>query len=161
MKKIIIAAVSANNVIGNKNNMPWTDKSEMKHFRETTIGNAVLMGHNTFSSIGTPLKDRINLVLSNSKTDDSAFENLYYFNSIDKAYKFSTDLEVGSLFIIGGSEVFAQTINEVDELLISRIPITIEGDKYFPEIDAKVWVLESKTNSTSFVVEKYLRKKSK
>lgn len=158
MKKIIIAAVSINNIIGYKNSMAWTDKAEMKYFREKTIGNAVLMGYNTFSSIGTPLKDRVNLILSNKKVDHNSFEKVFYFNSINNAYKFSESLEVETLFVIGGSEVFTQTINEVDELLISRIPINIVGDRCFPKIDSKVWVLENEVNYKTFTVEKYLKR---
>ena len=161
MRKIIIAAVALNNVIGNKNKMPWNNRDEIKYFKETTINNAVLMGRNTFDSIGKPLTDRVNLVVSKKKYYDKVAEKLYYFTSIKDAYKFAENLNIDKLFIIGGSEIFSQTINNVDELLVSRIPLVAEGNKYFPSISNDVWKLTETQNFTSFSVERYLRIKSK
>jgi dihydrofolate reductase len=160
MQKIIIAAIAQNNVIGNKNKMPWKLEEELKFFKQTTLGNAVLMGNNTFLSIGKPLNKRINIVLSKSKKEDKKIDNLHYFNSIDEAISFADNLKVEKLFVIGGESVFYQTINLVDELIISKISVNIDGDKFFPKIDCKIWELNKTENYSSFSVEQYGRKKN-
>lgn len=158
MKKIIIAAVSLNNVIGLNNKIPWINKEELNHFKNTTIRNVVLMGRNTFKSIGKPLSERTNLVISRSIVEKNNAENVFYFDSINEALKYADKLELDKIFIIGGSGIYSQMINDVDELLISRIPFEFEGDKYFPNISDKYWKLKEIIDFTTFNVEKYIRK---
>ncbi len=160
MKKIIIAAISLNNVIGRNNSIPWENDEELKHFKKTTLNQAVLMGRKTFESIGEPLSKRFNLVVSRSEKVSDMLHNIFYFSSINKALKYAEILEVEKTFIIGGSEIYSQMINEVDELLISRMPLEIEGDKYFPEINSAIWELEKKTDYHSFSVESYTKIKN-
>jgi len=144
MKKIIISAVSLNNVIGIDSKVPWENKEELNYFKETTLNHAVLMGRKTFDSIGKPLPNRINLIVSRISRVNNKVNNLFYFTSISKALKYAEVLEVKNIFIIGGSEIYSQSINSVDELLISRMPFEIEGDKYFPDIDKNIWELKEK-----------------
>lgn len=161
MKKIIISAVSLNSVIGRNNKIPWENKEELKHFKETTFNQAVLMGKRTYDSICNPLPNRINLVVSRDIKVNDKQRNLFYFTSISKALKYAKNLEVEKIFIIGGSEIYLQMINEVDELLISRMPFEIEGDKYFPEINKNIWKLKKEKKFNSFKVESYFRKNIK
>ena len=157
MKKIIIAAVSLNNVIGIDFIIPWNNKEEIKYFKETTLNHTILMGRKTFMSIGKPLNERTNLVVSRSESSFSENSNLFYFTSIKNAMNFAEKSEVKKTYIIGGSEIYFQMINDVDELLISRMPIEIEGDKYFPNINNQVWNLNEVKTFKSFKVEKYIR----
>jgi len=159
MKKIIIAAISINNVIGCNQKIPWDNKEEINYFKETTINNAVLMGSKTFLSIGSPLIDRINIVISKTKKENSG--NIFYFTSIIEALHYAYKLDFEKLFIIGGSEIYFQTFSEADELLISRIPIIVDGDKYFPEIDKNDWELTEIIHNKTFNVEKYIRRIAK
>lgn len=155
MKKIIISAISSNNVIGRDNGIPWENEEELKYFKKTTQKHAVLMGRKTFESIGEPLPKRFNLVLSRSTKESDMLHQLVYFTSIKKALEYAENLDVEKTFIIGGGEIYSQMINEVDELLISRLPIDSKGDKFFPEISNKVWKLIDSNKYESFTVERY------
>ena len=106
MEKIIISAISLNNVIGRNNKIPWENGEELKHFKKTTLNQAVLMGRKTFDSIGKPLSKRINLVVSRDTKLNDKSSNLYYFRSINEALKHAENLEVEKTFIIGGSEIY-------------------------------------------------------
>lgn len=155
MKTIIIAAVSQNNVIGRNNNIPWENKEELEYFKETTINHAVLMGRKTFESIGKSLPKRFNLVVSRKTHISDKRNNLFYFTSVKKALEFAEKLNIEKTFIVGGSDIYSQMINEVDELLISRMPFEIVGDKYFPKINSNIWKLKVLKKLRSFKVEKY------
>jgi len=155
MKKIIISAISKNNVIGSNNGIPWENEEELKFFKKTTLKHAVLMGRKTYDSIGKPLSERFNLVLSRSEKDSDMLHQLFYFTSISQALEYAENLEVKKTYIIGGSEIYSQLINEVDELLISRLPFERDGDKIFPEISSKVWELVENIRYDSFTVERY------
>ena len=155
MKTIIIAAVSQNNVIGSNNNIPWENKEELKYFKETTINHAVLMGRKTFESIGKSLPKRFNLVVSRKTHISDKRNNLFYFTSVNKALEFAEKSNIEKTFIVGGSDIYSQMINEVDELFISRMPFEIDGDKYFPKINSNIWKLKVVKELQSFKVEKY------
>ncbi len=158
MKKIIIAAVSLNNIIGKDETLPWKNSEELNHFKSATLGSAVLMGRVTYESLKKPLHDRLNLVISNSVKENKPSENLYYFLSIIDAIKFAKKRDYNSLFIAGGSKIYFQTINEVDELLISRMPFEIEGNKHFPKISNNIWEQKEVAEFDSFSVERYFKK---
>ncbi len=158
MKKILISAVSKNNIIGKNKNLPWKNSEELNHFKNTTLGSAVLMGRVTYESLEKPLTDRLNLIISKTRKENKPKDNLYYFSTIKSAIEFSEKENSNSLFIAGGSEIYSQLINDVDELLISQMPFEIEGDKYFPAIDKSIWELDFNKEYNSFKVEKYIKK---
>lgn len=158
MKKIIISALSLNNVIGRNNKIPWENEEELKHFKKTTLHQAVMMGRKTYDSIGKPLSKRINLVISQDKKTNDKSRNLFYFSSIIEALKYAEKLKVEKTFIIGGSEIYSQMISEVEELLISRMPFETVGDKFFPNIDSNIWELKQVENFNSFKIENYFRR---
>lgn len=160
----LIAAVSSNGVIGNEGGLVFQDKEDMKHFRETTTGNTVVMGRKTWDSIPTayrPFKNRENVVISRNK-DIFDCELVMTFEpekDITKpqleniAEYYNTDV-----FIIGGGEIYKQTINLADELIISEFPQEITGDTFFPEIDLNIWKLAKFTPFTNFILKVYERK---
>ncbi len=158
MKKIIVAAVTLNNIIGKDETLPWKNSEELNHFKNATLESAVLMGRVTYESLKKPLPDRLNLVISNSAKENKPSENLYYFLSIIDAIKFAKKRDYHYLFIAGGSEIYSQMINEVDELLISRMPFEIEGNKHFPKISTSIWEQKEVTEFNSFSVERYLKR---
>src|SRR5437016_4444716 len=114
----IIAAVAANGVIGNKNDLPWNLPEDLKHFKSLTMGKAVLMGRNTYLSIvsrlGKPLPGRKNIVVSNVPMPELP-EGVTVYDDLEKAIAVGKDRDV---FIIGGAMIFNQTINRVDVLYI-------------------------------------------
>ncbi len=130
MKKIIIAAVSENGVIGKDGNLPWKIPEELKFFKEQTYGSPVLTGRKTFETIGKVLEGRLNVVIS--KTKKFSGGNLISFNDIQSAFDYLEKNKFEKVFIIGGETVFRQTIEECDGIILSKIKGDYDGDKFFP-----------------------------
>lgn len=133
----IIAAVAENGVIGNNNRLPWKLSSDLKRFKHYTSGKAVIMGRKTFESLGQPLKDRINIIL----TSDKSFkpEKTLVFNDLGDALNFAADHKLEEVFIIGGSNLYEQTIGLADRIYLTRVHAKVEGDAYFPDINMDEW----------------------
>ena len=156
MDKIIIAAISENNIIGKEGRLPWNIKSEMDFFRKTTYGYPIIMGFNTYLSLKEPLVGRTNIVVTQKNIKN--FENVYFVNSLQKALMLAETINNKKLFIIGGGKIFEQTINIVDLIIISRIKGIYEGDSFFPELNLNVWELYNLENKIKFNIEYYRRK---
>ncbi len=135
----LVAAVAKNLVIGVNNKLPWNLPEDLKRFRAITKGKTVLMGRKTFESIldyrGAPLPDRKNVVI----TRDAAYKvppGVDVHTSIHEALVHHKDEEI---MIIGGGEIFRQTIDQADKLYITHVNTEVEGDVYFPPIDPNIW----------------------
>ena len=158
MKKIIIASVSKNGIIGRKGRIPWDLKSDMIHFRETTLDFPVIMGRLTFESIGRPLERRTNIILSRKGSlIIKEISGIVHCTSIENAYDYCSENNFNKIFIIGGAQIFNQTINEVDEMILSRINFSADGDAEFPEINPKIWILEDSKKYDEFELQKYVK----
>lgn len=157
MKLIIIAAIAKNGVIGAKGSIPWHSKEDFKHFKETTLGFPVLMGLKTYESLGRPLPGRLNIVLSNLLTVPSEGENPIYFGEMEYALQFCKDNNFEKVFIIGGGSIYKQTIEFADEMVLSFMDLSVEGDVHFPEIDEMVWEKVKEVDKGEFVVKYYER----
>ncbi|MFA3783206.1 dihydrofolate reductase [Melioribacteraceae bacterium 4301-Me] len=155
MEKIIIAAASINNVIGKENKIPWDSKEELLHFKQTTMGYPIIMGRKTFEVIGKPLKGRTNIVITRREFIDN---NVIVFNEIAKALDFCESKKFEKVFIIGGSHIFNQMINDVDRIILSRMKFISNGDKFFPEIDMNIWKLVDFCDYNDFTVFTYVKK---
>lgn len=118
----IIVAMDKNGLIGAGGKLPWHLPSDLRFFRDTTLGQIVVMGSKTYESIGRPLPNRINMVLS-TKTGCT----------IDRALSLA---EGNDIFVIGGANVYEQFLPIADRLIITHIDAEFEGDTYFPSIDA-------------------------
>ena len=130
----IIVAMSENYVIGLNNSLPWHLSDDLKRFKEITTGHQIVMGRKTYESIGKPLPNRDNFVLTrNAKLQIDGINVIKSLNDIPSSDK--------KTFIIGGGEIYAQLINSCDELLVTKIHCEIDGDAYFPIIDLSVWSL--------------------
>ena len=143
MKKILIAAVSRNNVIGMGAKKLWNSPEELKHFKKTTIGFPVIMGRKTWEVLGKPLPGRLNIVITKNTDYSIPFPEVVIFHSFKGAFDFCRSSVYEKIFIIGGGEIYSQLINESDEIILSVMNMDAEGDVYFPEIDGKLWVLDS------------------
>jgi len=153
-------------VIGRDGQLPWRLKSDLKHFRELTIGKPVVMGRKTFESIGKPLAGRTNIVLTRDlsvKVPGGALAT-----SLDAALGYARDdarkRGVDEIMVIGGSDVFADTLPLAHRLEITHVHAAPKGDAYFPPIDPAVWreVVRREypagpDDSASFAVAVYLR----
>lgn len=152
----IIAAVAKNGVIGDKNNLPWYLPEDLKRFKEITAGKTVLMGRKTFESIiarlGKPLPNRLNVVVTRN-TSYQVPVGAVVEADIHSAFKNHAS---GDIFIIGGGEIYKQTIDLADTLYITHIDKEIQGDVSFPKIDSRKWKLESeeKHEGYSFAIYK-------
>lgn len=131
----LIVAMSNNNGIGFKNTIPWYHKLDLLHFKKTTIGNgnnSIIMGKNTFNSIGRILPNRYNIIVSTSLKDNK----LHIVDSVEKAIQQSKQLNHDNIWIIGGEKIYRYVIDKqlVSELWITCIPETYTCDCFFPDI---------------------------
>ena len=159
MKKILIAAISQNNVIGLGDKVLWHSPEELKHFKKTTIGFPVIMGRKTWEVLGKPLPGRLNIVITRNMKYSIPFRDVVVFNSLKQAFDFCRSSIYEKIFIIGGGEIYSQSINESDEIILSEMNMNAEGDVYFPEIDGSLWVLDTSELYEDFTIHRYIRKK--
>ncbi len=181
----LIAAVSKNGVIGKKNALPWYLPEDLKHFKKLTLGKTVLMGRKTFESIlkqlGKPLPNRKNLVitrdakytqpltrpsatLSRGERDTTSITSpsgrgrgegdVEIYTSVDDALRHHFNEE---MIVIGGGEIFRQTIDRATTLYITEVDQTIEGDVYFPRIDRSIWKETERENHDGYSFVTYIR----
>lgn len=138
--------------------MPWHSKMEFKHFKSTTTGYPVIMGRNTFKSMGNPLKNRLNIIITRNPDNKFDIDGLEYFSNLDDAYKFCESLNYEKVFVIGGGEIYKSAINKVDELIISVMKFDAEGDTFFPDIPEDIYEVAAIKESSEFTVYYYSRK---
>ncbi len=159
MKKIIIAAVAKNNVIGRSNGeMPWHSKEEFQHFKNTTLGSPVIMGRITFEALGSPLPGRLNIILTSNKELKSKFEGIEVFDNLNGVYEYCEENKFEKVFLIGGGSLFPLFMNDADEMIISIMDLIAKGDIYFPPIDPNVWIVSSSEKRSEFEIFYYVRK---
>lgn len=133
----IIVAVARNGVIGKKGSgLLWRLPADLKHFKEITMGHAIITGRKTHESIGKALPERKNIVVTRQKNYNAP--GCTIVKSLKEAL---AQAEGDEVFIIGGGEIYAQALPLADKLYITRIDENFDGDIYFPEIDGKVWEL--------------------
>lgn len=131
----LIVAVARNGVIGINNGLPWRLPEDLKRFKALTSGHPIIMGRKTFESLGRPLPNRRNIVIS--RNPDCVFAGAEVFASLGDALGACAGTE--KAFVIGGGEIYRQALVLVDELQITEVDLAPEGDAFFPVIDAEVW----------------------
>ena len=164
MEKVLIVAIADNNAIGRNNELLWHISEDLKFFKRTTMGCPVIMGRKTFESIGRPLPKRLNVVVTRRGFD--APEGVIVVGSLEEAYEYvertvsdvradaaSSDIQtavsgfdrqnepaVQRLFIMGGGQIYAQALPDMDRLIITHVHTVIDdADTFFPKIDPAVW----------------------
>lgn len=140
-KVALVAAVAENGVIGCDGALPWRLKSDMQHFRRLTVGRPVVMGRKTYESIGKPLNDRTNIVISRDPA--YAAEGAVVVHSLDAAIDVAREdarrRQADSIAIIGGAGIFSNCMAIADRLEITRVHASPPGDTFFPPIDTQIW----------------------
>jgi dihydrofolate reductase len=127
-----IAAVDRKNAIGKGGKLPWHYSADMKFFRETTTGHAVVMGRKTWLTIGKPLKDRLNIVLSRDSNIEPQ-DSLVVFSDIESVLSFNHSLTT-DLFVIGGAQIYQAFLPHIQKWIITEVPLTVQGaDAFMPE----------------------------
>lgn len=139
-----IVAMSENNAIGVDNDLPWRLPDDLKFFKRTTIGSPVLMGRKTFESLGSPLKGRLNIVLSRSK-ELQLPEGVLLYDDLKDAIARLEEEGTEEGFIIGGGKIYEQSLPLLDRLYITRVHTELENaDTFFPHVDHAHWKLSWK-----------------
>jgi dihydrofolate reductase len=161
-----LVALSNNYVIGVNNDLPWKLKKDLQHFSAYTQNKAIVMGRKTFESIGRPLPNRKNIVISSTL---SSTNEIQIVNSLEQAISEATDWnKENNLFeevvLIGGGYIFKESINLVNKLVLTRVNCDIDGDVFYPNLDFTEWSMISnesfkkdKENEYDFLVETYIK----
>ena len=131
----IIAAIAENNALGKNNDLIWHLPADLKRFKKTTTGHHIIMGRNTFESIGKPLPNRTTIIITRNPYFKA--EGCIVVNSLKEAIQVAKNDE--SPFIIGGAQIYDQAIDIVDQLDITEVHHKFDADVYFPKIDATIW----------------------
>lgn len=134
MQLSIITAIDKNRVIGIQNQLPWSLPADLIRFKRITWGKPIIMGRNTFDSIGRPLPGRKNIILSRTNLK---YPGCCVYGSLQEAIDKNQDEK--EIFIIGGENLYRQTITLADRLYLTIIHHEFEGDTFFPEWDYSAW----------------------
>jgi len=135
----IVVAISENRAIGKDNKLLWYLPNDLKHFKAITTGNTVIMGRKTYESVGKPLPNRRNIIITRQ---DIAIEGCEVVNSIKAALELCrTEREV---FIVGGAEIYKQSLHLTDRIYLTVVHKQFEGDSFFPEIKKTDWLQVSR-----------------
>jgi len=133
----IIVAIASNGVIGSQNRLLWHIPEDLKRFKAITSGHPVVMGRKTFESLGRPLPDRTNVVITRNDTYNA--EGAKVVGSLREAIALFSETE--EIFIIGGGEICAEAMPIADKLYITAVEHPYEGDTMFPEWERSQWRL--------------------
>jgi dihydrofolate reductase len=138
----LIVAASENNAIGKDNKLLWTLPNDMKFFKNTTWGMPVVMGRKTFDALaGQPLPGRFNFVITRQKDWKPNTEKVTVTPNLEAALDAAKATDCKETFVIGGGEIYKESMSVADRIYMTRVHATLEGDTYFPVIDEKDWQL--------------------
>ena len=140
-KVVLVAAVADNGVIGRDGDIPWRIPEDMKHFRAVTSGNPVVMGRLTYESIGRPLPQRTNIVVT--RDPNWSAEGVTVVGSVDEALEAAREAARGSggdVMVMGGAQVYEATIGAADVQVLTEVHQSPEGDTHYPSFDRSEWV---------------------
>ncbi|WP_428241248.1 dihydrofolate reductase [Gynuella sp.] len=145
MKLALVWAMARNRVIGKDNQLPWRLPNDMKRFRQLTTGKCVIMGRKTYDSLGRPLPDRENIVIT--RQQQLSLPGVHVVGSLEEAIELaeslSTTRQQDEIMVMGGAEIYARALPVADRLYITHVHADIEGDTCFPEFDMQPWQLQS------------------
>ena len=163
----ILVAMNEELLIGVNNDLPWKLQDDLEHFKNYSLNKPIIMGRKTFESIGRPLPNRKNIVVSSSMKEQ---DGIKVFNNLNDAITFSKkyneENNIDEIILIGGAKVFAEGLKQTTKLVISGVDASsIKGDVYFPEFNKQEWrevdskkFLKSEKNQYDFEIKEYLRK---
>lgn len=158
-----IVAVDKNWAIGKDNKLPWHLPEDLKFFKETTSGKIMIMGRKTFDSLGRLLPGRMHIVISRS-SPVSNNENLIYVSSLDAAIALAKSMIPkwpNEVFIMGGGEIYRQSIDLIDRLYLTQIDKVVDGDTFYSPPNFNLFTLEKQNHfktTENFAISLYCRK---
>lgn len=133
----LIVAAAENNAIGKDNQLLWHLPNDLKFFKNTTWGMPVIMGRKTFEAVNKPLPGRINIVIT--RQADWKAENVITAMDLQDALQKAKATNCNEIFVIGGGEIYKQSMDIADKIYITRVHATLAGDTFFPAIDESMW----------------------
>ena len=160
MEIILIAAVSKDKVIGKQGGIPWKIKEDLSFFKEKTLNSPIIMGRATYNSIGRPLPNRLNIVMTRSAKNT---EGVTEVTSVEKAIEAaSVNKESSKVYIIGGENIYKEFLPIAHRMIITEVDLCIkDGDTFFPEWNISEWKEQSRDqreeNGTRFSFVEYTR----
>lgn len=136
-----VVAVALNGVIGTGGELPWRLPSDLKRFKQITMGKPILMGRKTFESIGRVLPGRPNIIVSRSlqTAPDDVILTRSVDEALDRAFVLAGELSVGEVCVIGGGEIYRQTLARTDRIYLTRVNADAVGDTTYPELASQEW----------------------
>jgi dihydrofolate reductase len=138
----LIAAASENNVIGKDNWMPWDLPAELAYFRNVTRGKTVIMGRKTYDSVGRPMPNRHNIIVS--RNAGLTIPGVDVVGSVEEALELARKDNLDEIFVTGGEQIYRAALPYADRIYLSRVHTTIEGgEAFFPEFDENQWKIVS------------------
>ena len=155
LELIAVAAMSSNRVIGQSGTLPWHIPEDLQFFKQLTSGHPVIMGRKTFESIGHPLPNRLNVIISTSLK--TAPEGTLLLTSIDRLSEPDACLN-GKVFVIGGAQLYTSLMQQIGEIYLSYIYANHEGDVFFPEFEDDFAPYDVIRRYEIFEVRRYLRR---
>ena len=147
-----MAAIAANNALGKDNQLIWHLPADLKRFKKTTLNHAVIVGRKTYESLGKPLPNRTNIIITRDK--NYQVEGCVIVNSLKEALKAAAEVDENP-FILGGAEIYKQAMPLADKLDITFVHHQFEADVFFPEIDKTIWKETSRENFKADENNKY------
>ena len=155
---IAVAAVAENGVIGKHGEIPWPSvPADRRQYRSRVANDIVILGRRTYESMVDNPAGRVQIVLSRS-VDDYDSDCVFVVETLEAAVACTRNLGVSRAYVLGGGKIYALSMPYLDQLLISRIPGTYEGDTWFPSIDPSVWELTATTPNDGFILERWVRR---
>jgi dihydrofolate reductase len=137
----LIVAATRNQVIGRDNQMPWHLSADLRYFKQRTLGKPIIMGRKTWESLGRPLPGRLNIVVT--RQTDIALEGAEVFADLQAAIargqEWACEQGVDEVMVIGGGQLYQQALALTQRVYLTRIDLELEGDTFFPVLDAQQW----------------------
>ena len=141
MKLVLIAAYAQNRVVGINNQLPWHLPEDLKYFKRTTTGKAIIMGRKTYESIGRPLPNRTNIVIT--RNNEFSADGVKVVSSLEAAIELAQEVNfingVDEVMVIGGASIYEAALPKADRLYLTHVHADVKGDAYFPEFDLSLW----------------------
>ena len=138
-----VVAIAENNVIGKDNQLAWHLPADLKHFKNCTLGHPMVMGRKTFDSIGKALPGRTTIIVTRDK-NYQAPENCLVAHSVEEALELGKKLDPEQVSVIGGEQIFVQTLPQTDRIYLTRVHHSFDGDTFFPELNMQDWTETSR-----------------
>ncbi len=149
--KSIIVAYDKNHGIGASNDLLWTRDlpADLRHFKEVTTGHSIIMGRKTYESLGRPLPNRQNIVISHNHEQ---IPDVLVAGSLDEAYAAANSPEV---FVIGGGQIYQLAIDGIDQILATEVNESFDADVFFPAINPAIWIEVKREHHSKDEMNKY------